>query len=300
MKYKNIYIGVLVIFIVALILVMGRGEQQEQTQQVSYRFAATIAPMADLVEQLSGEEVLQILPNGASPHTFQLTPQLRAQLEDVEVFYFIGEGLDNWVLDFADESKVTFVRLSSAVVLREYKEVGHHDEHEEEGGDHDHEGVDPHYWLSFTNAKALASAIKEDLEVHGVGGVSSRYTAWLEDLEAREKMARSLFEDKDIEIVTFHNAFSYLADDLGFEIVGVFEESAGKEPTPQDIAHLQELIDHNGITVVYTEPQLSSAALEATLSDLDLELRILDPLGGVEGRDSYADMLTYNITEIVR
>jgi zinc transport system substrate-binding protein len=51
-----------------------------------------------------------------------------------------------------------------------------------------------------------------------------------------------------------------------------------------------------GVTTILAEPQLASTAAEALADELDVEVRVVDPLGGpgVEGREDYFQMMRFN------
>ena len=91
-----------------------------------------------------------------------------------------------------------------------------------------------------------------------------------------------------------------LADEFGLEIVGAFEPFPGKQPTPRYLAALQEKARSHGVTALFSEPQLSNQAVAAFVGDIGLKLYVLDPLGGVEGRGGYIELLEYNTDIIVK
>ncbi|HEX7503154.1 MAG TPA: metal ABC transporter substrate-binding protein, partial [Acidobacteriota bacterium] len=60
--------------------------------------AATIFPAADIARHVAGPgvRVIQILPAGASPHTFDLTPGQLRELQAARIIFKIG-GVDDWI-----------------------------------------------------------------------------------------------------------------------------------------------------------------------------------------------------------
>jgi ABC-type Zn2+ transport system substrate-binding protein/surface adhesin len=50
--------------------------------------------------------------------------------------------------------------------------------------------------------------------------------------------------------------------------------------------------------VLFLEPQLSAAPLRGLAQDLGVSLRMLDPLGGGAGRESYIAMMQFNAAQI--
>src|SRR5512139_561685 len=99
------------------------------------RVVATIFPLADVVRQVGGDEVevVTLLPPGASPHTFEPTPEQARQVATARVFVDVGAGLDGWAarLRAARTEPLIVVTATAGVTLL----------------DGDHHGGDPHVWL---------------------------------------------------------------------------------------------------------------------------------------------------------
>jgi ABC-type Zn2+ transport system substrate-binding protein/surface adhesin len=101
-------------------------------------------------------------------------------------------------------------------------------------------------------------------------------------------------------ILTLHDAWFYFAENFGLKIAGTFEPAAGQEPTPRYIAELQRTIKREHIGIMFIEPQLSSRVLETFAEDNHVGIAKLDPLGGVEGRSTYLQIMEFNADAIRR
>jgi zinc transport system substrate-binding protein len=97
-----------------------------------------------------------------------------------------------------------------------------------------------------------------------------------------------------------HDAWYYFAKSFGLEVVGVYEPSGGEEPTPGHIADLGRKVHENNIKIFFSEPQLSEEGAKAFANDNRLDVRVLDPIGGVSSRNSYEEIIRYNVLEIVK
>jgi hypothetical protein len=95
-------------------------------------------------------------------------------------------------------------------------------------------------------------------------------------------------------IATFHDAFSYFAEAYGLDVVATFEPYPGLEPSPRFVIEFQRNIRAAAVRVVFTEPQRSIDALRPIARDLGVTLAVLDPLGGLPGRESYIDLLRFD------
>ncbi len=264
------------------------------------KIAASIFPLYDIVRNVTGDEaeVVEILPPGASPHTYELTPQQARRLQGVAVVFRIGHGLDEWTDTVADIlPDVKRVVVDEGIRLLKESDVGGAGEHAAEGHG-EHGGVNPHYWLSTDNGKLIAANVEKEMSRLDPKN-ESRYRANLEAYLSKLDAAKKEIEERlkgisTRKMITFHDAWAYYADEFGLEIVGTFEPFPGKLPTPRYLAELSRMARENNVTNLFSEPQLSNAAIEQFASDMGLKLYVLDPLGGVEGRESYIETLMYN------
>ncbi|MBN2345217.1 MAG: zinc ABC transporter substrate-binding protein, partial [Candidatus Aminicenantes bacterium] len=237
--------------------------------------------------------VIQVLPAGASPHTFDLTPGKVRELQEAAIIFKIGI-MDDWI-DAVAESlpEVAVVTLRKNVPLRPFP-----------GGGHGHGAVDPHYWLSAANGARMARTVAETLAAAYPGRAAvyekngRAVAAELTDLHG--ELQRELSGLRDRRMVVFHDAWRYFAAAYGLEIAAVFQSSPGREPTPRDIRELYALAGKYRLRTIFTEPQLPTAAIEPMMADLGLEAVIIDPLGGSAAGDSYAALLRRNARAIRR
>jgi len=187
------------------------------------------------------------------------------------------------------------VEVCVAVCKFEYKESNN-------DIDREHGEYDPHYWLSIENAKIIAKNITDKLKELDPASASvfqknlDNYQDRLVNLK-KESEAKVKNLSSNI-LVTTHNAWSYFADEFNLETVGTFQASPGKEPTPQELTELQELIEKHNVQALFSEPQLSEAVLKPFADDTGLKIYVLDPLGGSDNRNSYLEMIQYNVDTI--
>jgi ABC-type Zn uptake system ZnuABC Zn-binding protein ZnuA len=251
--------------------------------------AATIFPLFDIARHVAGPaaEVTLMLPPGASPHTFEPTPSQVRALAGARVVFVIGHGLDDWAARLARSTGAArVVVVDRGVALRR----------EADGT------VDPHYWLAPANAKAIARTVAGELE--GLvparrSDIQSALTRYLGQLDAVEAEIRGILADLPTRrIATFHDAFGYFAEAFGLEVAAVFEPYPGREPGPRFVAEFQRRVRASGVRTLFAEPQLSLDPLRPLARDLGVTLSVLDPLGGVSGRDTYLELLRFNARQV--
>jgi zinc transport system substrate-binding protein len=252
--------------------------------------ASTIYPIYAIVNEIGGEYIDSqlVLPVGSSPHTYEITPKVLKKLEKTEIVFSVGHGVDNW----SNKIFEVFSDLEIYIVDKDIEFITN-----EEGN------IDPHYWLSVEHAKQIAKNISEELSAKDSEHADiyiSNLQDFIERLEKREKSWRTALDTvENKNIIVFHDAWNYFAEYFDINIVASFEPFPGKSPTPKVVAALQQTIKEYNVKIIFIEPQLSKTAIEAIANDFGIEIKILDPLGGVEGREYYIDFIEYNVLEIV-
>lgn len=245
--------------------------------------AATIFPLADIARQVGGEyvTVALLIPPGASEHSYSLTPQQLAVLQPARVIFQIGHGLEERLTERIIEAlpDTRLVTVDRDITLRE---------------------EDPHYWLTVPNAQKIAVTIAENLQQLDPEHAAQyrvnlkQYQSELVALETElQTLARNAPKK---EFIAMHNAWSYLAAQYGWRLVAAYEPVEGQEPSLADLQHIRELVQQYGLKTFYAEPQKASTAVTSFMQrEFGLTVQTLDPVGGVPGRESYADLMRFNM-----
>jgi zinc transport system substrate-binding protein len=255
--------------------------------------AATIFPVVDIVRHVAGPDmrVIQILPAGASPHTFDLTPGKVRELQKARVIFKIGV-IDDWIDGVAESlPRAAIISLQKGITLQPSHEQGHGHGAAAAG----HDDFDPHYWLSAANGVVMARNIAAALSAADPARAAvydRNYRGYASELAAvHEEIKKELSALKSNKMIVFHDGWRYFAAAYGLEIAAVFQASPGREPTPRDMQELYAQVRRYGIGTVFSEPQLPTSSLEPLLQDLGLKLVVIDPLGGTVPGESYAGLL---------
>ena len=303
---KKIFLSVVLFFGVTLFLggcSLQNSVEDTKNSDEKIKVAASIFPIYDIAKEIAGDkiDVNLILPSGASPHTFEVSASQIKNLQNTKLFFVIGQNLDGWVEDISSSvSESQTVDLSSSVELQKLDEnsTNHKPDEDEE----DTTGFDPHYWLSSQNVYLMAEEVMKQLvvlspenETYFLGNYNNFVNQLqTKDVEWQEKM--SSLTNKNI--VVFHDAWGYFADHFGLTVVGTFEPFPGQEPTPQYLKELQVAVKDYNIKALFAEPQLSQDSIKTLAKDLGVDIKVLDPTGGVEGRASYIEMMDFNVENI--
>ncbi len=268
------YLKFIIIQLFATILFIGCGNREIKVEN---RAVVSIAPLKPLVKAILGDdfEVTILVPQGASPETFEPTPK---QLREVESAHFVfGTGL----LEFEQELLHRVARNEQIINLSQGIDVvagtcshAHHGH----ACDHKH-GVDPHVWCSpkalgkmAENAyNAIAQAMPDSTKYAEAYNAlnSSILTLDQEVTEMCQKSSRKSF-------IIYHPALTYLARDYGLTQVAI--EKEGKEPSAK---HLAEIIEHtrkDGIKHIFYQSEFPASSVEVICQDTGATAVEINPL----------------------
>jgi len=186
-----------------------------------------------------------------------------------------------------------------------HKEDDHgHDEdgHKEDGhDDHGHEGHahgehDPHIWLDPMNAKVILEEMTEHL-IENDQVNASKYKAnlkkALKDLDKLTKKVKSEL-NKDFKSVVFHDAYQYFEKRFDVNVLGAFTVNTDVMPGAEQLAEIREIIEHDKVSCVFSEPQFNPDIINAVAKDMNISTGVLDPLGATlnPGKDLYFDLIS--------
>ena len=184
----------------------------------------------------------------------------------------------------------------------DHDDHGHDDEHKEDKhDDHGHEGhahgeFDPHIWLDPMNAKVILSEMAEHL-IENDQKNKAKYKANLKkahkDLDKLTKKVKSEL-NKDFKSIVFHDAYQYFEKRFGINILGAFTVNVDVMPGAEQLAEIREIIEHDKVSCVFSEPQFNPDIIKAVAKDTNVATGIIDPLGATlnPGKDLYFDLIS--------
>ncbi|HEU0037407.1 MAG TPA: metal ABC transporter substrate-binding protein [Kofleriaceae bacterium] len=315
------------VFVLALVLAsLACGHKSSATGKP--KVAVSIFPIYDLTRRIAGDrlDVRLVLPAGKSEHGYDPTPREIADLDGAKLGIAVGLQMDRWVeaiMKSAGNPPIFHLGEKVQTIPIDVEPIGeeeHAGEHaagehhaddkqpEQHGDEHQHEhglGMpDPHFWMDPTRMVVAVDAIADELSrIDPAGKDTYRKNADTVKLALREldtKLAERTKTWSKRTIVTFHGSMSYFAKRYGLRIAAVVEPLAGTEPTAAYITQVLAAIKRGNAAGLFTEPQLARGPGEVIAKEAGIPLGELDPVGGVDGRDSYEALLTWNADQLER
>jgi zinc transport system substrate-binding protein len=271
-------------FVVLLVLALALPACQPSAERSDkIGVVVTLLPQAEFVESIAGDmvDITVMVPPGASPHTYEPTPSQIMALSQAVMYAKVGSGVDfelGWMDKLLEvNQQMLIVDCSEDIEIKQAT-----------SGQEEHEGLDPHIWMSPLNAMSMVSTIYD-----GLVQVDPESTAFYQ--QSRDSYLRELAQlDQDIRegladfqghtFMVYHPAFGYFAREYGLTIIPI--EVEGKEPTPAGLARLIEQAEEDGIKVIFASQQFNPESAGVIAREIDGRVVLVDPLA----RDYIANM----------
>jgi zinc transport system substrate-binding protein len=225
----------------------------------------SILPLAEFVEQVGKDkvEVTVIVPPGADPHLFELTPVQLKKISQAQLYVEVGSGL-NFELTWMDKIKLIYKDMlicnsSIGITLVD---------------------KDPHIWLSPRNAKTMVENISEALIK--IDPLSQKYfkknsIEYINKLDILDKEIKARLEGvKNRRFISYHPAWGYFAKE--YDLIQIAIENEGKEPSAASLAHIIDQTRAFNISIILVSPQYNMKSAEVVAKEVGAQIIIADDL----------------------
>ena len=267
-----------------------------------------------------------------SPHGFSLKPSHAKMLQEADIVIYVGEGLEEFLekpLESLAQNAVKFELLKQSgmkkLKFRERNIFEGHDDHDDHGhgkkkkddhDDHDHDKkakkedhdnhghddhghghgeFDPHIWLDPVNAKIIVKKVTNQLSKLDKENSSTYKSNSKKALKEIDNLIKQVKSDinKDAKVVVFHDAYQYFEKRFDVNIIGALTVNTDVLPGAEQLAEIREVIDHEQVTCVLSEPQFNPDIVKTIANDTNINMGVLDPLGATldKGKILYFDLI---------
>jgi len=271
-------------------------------------------PLQFVAQRVAGEhaDVVNLTSPGREPHDLELSPVQSAAVSSADLVVY-EKGLQAAVDAAVDQADgVPTVEAGSVAGLEPGSHDGHDDADHDHDHDHDHDGeepsdlgdLDPHFWQDPLKLAKVADAVADAL-VEADPDHADDFRANAAELDQElttldQEYTAGLQGCARDTIVVSHNAFGYLGR-YGLYIEPISGLSPDAEPTPADLARLQQLIEEDGITTVFGERLVSQKTAQSLADDMGVESKVLDPIEGLSSEtaeDDYLSLMRDNLAAL--
>jgi zinc/manganese transport system substrate-binding protein len=262
--------------------------------------------LGDLTRNVVGDEAeLTVLmsPN-ADPHSFGISAQQAAALENAGLVVYNGLGLEEGVLRHVEAAEAA--GAPTLAVGDEIDAIPY--------ADGDAAGQpDPHFWTDPTRVRTAVEAIADRVvaEVDGIDAEAVRANAasYLEQLDELDRWTAEQFAGIPADrrrLVTNHHVFGYLAGRYDFEVIGAVIPSGTTlaSPSSADLASLAQAIRAAGVPAVFADSSQPDRLAQVLAEQAGLNVEVI-PLFSEsltepgKGAGTYLELMRANTEAIV-
>ena len=174
------------------------------------------------------------------------------------------------------------------------KKKDEHDDHDDHEG-HAHGEYDPHIWLDPINAKVILKEMTEHLIENDSKNASTYKSNLDKALKDIDKLTMDVMTElnQSVASIVFHDAYQYFEERFNVNILGAFTVNTDVMPGAEQLAEIREIIEHDKVSCVFSEPQFNPDIIKAVAKDMNIKTGVIDPLGATldPGKDLYFDLI---------
>lgn len=252
----------------------GKSKNEKTTITVS------IEPQRYFVEQIAGDkiDVKTLVPQGAKPETYDMTPAQLVQLSKSQAYFMMGFiGFErSWVNKYSDEHPHTnIINMSEGIkpIVTDHDMCG--DGIETYGN----EFIEPHTWMSVKNARLIYKNV-----LHGLILIDhenrdyyiNRYDSIMEDLKEFDNNINIALQKADTAFMIYHPALTYFAND--YDLTQISIENEGKEPSPKELSNIIKDSKKMGISIIFIQPEFDPRNAKTIAEETNSKLVTFNPL----------------------
>ncbi|HEX9059999.1 MAG TPA: metal ABC transporter substrate-binding protein [Clostridia bacterium] len=300
--HKNSFKLLLLILITVIILSgcsMGSADLKVSTNNDTlkkFTIVTSFYPMylstINITKGVEGIHVVNMTkPQTGCLHDYQLTPEDLKTLEKADAFVVNGAGMEAF-LDKAIKQQPSLKLIEASRGINLIKD---------EKGE-----PNPHVWVSVSNAIIQVKNIADQLssiDKSNAAKYKENSLEYIKKLEAlRDKMHQTLDGVKNRDIITFHEAFPYMAKEFNLNISAVIEREPGTEPSPKELEATIKIVKESKSKALFAEPQYSLKAAEAIARETGATIYTLDPAVTGDAKpdsyNAYIDIMERNLDSL--
>ena len=316
-KKLGFLLGVMLLLSLAGYLVcLSVGGEKQLNNEDEFLLVTSFYPMYVLAENLTeGVEEVRVVNLTENQtgclHDYQLTSRDMKLLSQADAFLINGAGMELFMEKVMEnQTELTVIEASHGIALLEgtAHHHGHEEEepeqeetHETEHGAHSHE-ENGHVWMDLERYEQQADTVKEALvqclpkQKDALEQAYSDYKNKLDVLKEKQEVLKEITAGE--HVVIFHEAFAYLAEGLGMEVLMALSLDEETVPSAGEIAEVIEEINYHGHALIFIEEAYAEYA-EKILAETIAEVVYLNPLTTGNGaEESYLLEMQKNLEAI--
>ena len=233
----------------------------------------TIPPYQYFVDKIAEDkvDVNVMVSNGNNPETYEPYAQQMMELSKSALYLKVGSiGFEQtWMKKLQDNAPDMKV-IDTSVGIKPAKTPGGN--------------IDPHVWMSCSNARIIASNILKalcELEPKNKAFFEKNYLSLLKIIDKRDSVIRKSFKDNPEMVrkfVIYHPILTYFARDYQLEQLAIEEE--GREPSAAQLKSLIERARKEKIRFCLIQAEFANRNTTTFIKESQTKAMNINPLQG--------------------
>ncbi len=228
--------------------------------------ATTVAPIPSIVTNVGGDraDVVGIVPEGTNSHTFEPQPSVAELLATADLVVVNGLQLEEPTVELAEanmsaDAQILEVGTESIPESEWIYDVSFP---EEEGKPNPHLWTDPRYAVAYAQAVAEKVSELDPTSAEYYMENAEQFAAYVDEFDAAMRTAFATIPDGQRELLTYHDAYAYFAEDYGWDVIGAIQVSSFEDPTPREVADLITQVREEDVPAIFGSEVFPSPVLE--------------------------------------
>jgi len=272
----------------------------------------TLPCLADLTENIGGDhvDVYSITKGVQDPHFIDAKPSYMVKLNKADLLIYSGLELEiGWLPLLIQGARNNNVNVGSRGNLNASIAIDEENILEKPRGEVDrsmgdvHPSGNPHYMFNPYNTQKIAELITNRL-IELDPDNKKDYINKLDIFQNKLKAKITEFEDifslfNNLEVVCYHNHWSYLLDWLKIKPIGYIELRPGIPPTPRHKMEIIKLMKDKNIKVVIISSWKEPTKAEEVAEAVNAQLVVLPgEVNAMDDTENYFVMMEYIINKL--
>lgn len=272
------------------------------------RVVSTVSPITSLIASIAGDgnvEINGIVPEGTNSHTYEPPPSAAAQVEDADIVFVNGLGLEDPTLELVANVAPDAVVCEIATAVLPQNEWVFDFSFPREGGK-----PNPHIWTNPPMVLEMLAIIRDTLVASDPDNKSlyednyATMSQLVTSFDAAVEEASNTIPADSRKLLTYHDAYAYFSLRYDYKVIGAIQPQSFEEPSTKEIADLIKQVKEEGVKAVFGSEVFPSPVLEQIGKETGVRyvdvLRDDDLLGKPgDPQHSWADLMKFNYITMV-
>ena len=289
-QIKLAVIAISIIIPLISIVVYGTDYEQQfmMTDNSKLQVISSFSPLYEFSKNVGQEkvDVVLLVPVGVEPHDWEPTAKDVQRMQKSDLIIINGIGFENWV-DNLQETNYSgkIVDTSNGIPIR---------------NSNDQKSKDPHIWLNPVYAKIqvqnIALAFSQS-DPENQLYYKSNAAKYIEKLDLLDSKIRDELSNCDHDFVSFHDAFSYFAEEYNLSQHTIVSNYSHGEVTSKTLENIISISKALNIKVIFSEENIDTRASNIIANEIGGRVLILSPLE-VSSDQTYISKMIQNLENL--